>query len=146
MLVNTLWWLDTHPGKLALLRFVSHFLWHSLCSFKGVSWAWTWYRCAARPPHTHPINVYWNMEKSIPINIYTIIGDNNKYSLFPFRLGSFMQTIITSVKYWIINFFLSENNTITWRDKSQVVRLSTAGDWMEGYKCILEMKSWPIDV
>ena len=30
--------------------------------------------------------------KSIPINVYTIIGDNNKYSLFPLRLGSFMQT------------------------------------------------------
>ena len=21
------------------------------------------YRCAAGPPHTHPLNVYWNMEK-----------------------------------------------------------------------------------
>ena len=38
--------------------------------------------------------------KSIPINVYTIIRDNNKYSLFPLRLGSFMQTI-TSVKYWL---------------------------------------------
>ena len=41
--------------------------------------------------------------KSIPINVYTIIGDNNKYSLFPLRLGSFMQTLTNSVKYWIIN-------------------------------------------
>ena len=66
--------------------------------------------------------------KSIPINVYPIIGDNNKYSLFPLRLGSFMQTITSSVKYWIISWFLSENNKITLRDKSQVVRLSTAGD------------------
>ena len=29
----------------------------------GVSRACTWYMCAAGPPHTHPINVYWNMEK-----------------------------------------------------------------------------------
>ena len=28
----------------------------------------------------------------------------------------------------------------------QAVRFSTAGDWMEGYKCVFEMKSWPIDV
>ena len=53
---------------------------------------------------------------------------------------------LSTVKYWIINWFLPENSQITWRDKGQVVRLSTAGDWMEGYKCIFEMKSWPIDV
>ena len=74
------------------------------------------------------------------------MGDKNKCSLFPLRLASFMQTIISSFKYWISNWFLSENNKITWRDKGQVARLSTAGDWMEDYKCILEMKSWPIDV
>ena len=34
-----------------------------------VSRVWTWYRRAAGPPHNHPINVYWNMEKSIPINV-----------------------------------------------------------------------------
>ena len=26
----------------------------------GMNWV---YRCAAGPPHTHPINVYWNMER-----------------------------------------------------------------------------------
>ena len=72
--------------------------------------------------------------------------DNKKCSLFPSRLSSFMQKIITTVKYWIINWFLSRNNKIIWNDKGQVVRLSTGGGRMEGYKCILEKKSWPIDV
>ena len=84
--------------------------------------------------------------KIIPINVYTIMEDNKKCSLFPFKLSCLMQKIISTVKCWIINWFLSESNKITWRDKGQVVRLSTAGDWMEGYKCIFEMKSWPIDV
>ena len=84
--------------------------------------------------------------KSIPINVYTIMEDNKKCSLFPFKLTCLMQKIISTVKCWIINWFLSESNKRTWRDKGQVVRLSTAGDWMEGYKCIFEMKSWPIDV
>ena len=57
-----------------------------------------------------------------------------------------MQKIITTVKYWIINWFLSWNKKIIWNDKGQMVRLSTAGDWMEGYKSILEKKSWPTDV
>ena len=72
--------------------------------------------------------------------------DNKKCSLFPFKLSCLMQKIISTVKCWIINWFLSESNKITWRDKGQVVRLRTAGDWMEGYKCIFEMKSWSIDV
>ena len=58
--------------------------------------------------------------------------DHKKCSLFPFRWSSFMQKIINTVKYWIINWFLSENNKVTWRDKGQVVRLNTAVDWMEG--------------
>ena len=66
-----------------------------------------------------------------------------KCSLFPLRWSSFIQKIVATVKYWIINWFLSGNKKII---KGQVVRLSTAGDWTEGYKCILEMKSWPIDV
>ena len=57
-----------------------------------------------------------------------------------------MQKIITIVKYWIKNWFLSWNNKIIWNDQGQVVRLSTAGVCIEGYKCILEKKSWPIDV
>ena len=36
--------------------------------------------------------------------------------------------IVNKVKYWNINSFLSEKNKINWRDKGQVVRLSTAGD------------------
>ena len=72
--------------------------------------------------------------------------DNKKCSLFPFKLSCLMQKIISTVKYWIIKWFVSESNNIAWRDKGQVVRLNTAGDWMEGYKCIFEMKSWPIDV
>ena len=70
--------------------------------------------------------------------------DNKKCALFPFKCSSFMQTIINTFKYSLVNWFLSENNETTWGDKGQVVRLSTAGDWMEGYKCILEKKSWPI--
>ena len=84
--------------------------------------------------------------KSTPINVYTIMEDNKKCSLFPFKLSCLMQKIISTVKCWIINWFLSESNKINWIDKGQVVRLSTAEDWMEGYKCIFEMKSWPIDV
>ena len=84
--------------------------------------------------------------KSIPITVYTIMEDNKKCSLFPFKLNCLMQKIVSTVKCWIINWFLSESNKITWWDKGQVVRLSTAGDWMKGYKCIFEMKSWPIDV
>ena len=84
--------------------------------------------------------------KRIPINVYTIMEDNKKCSLFPFKLSCLMQKIISTVKCWIINWFLSENNKITCRDKGQVVKLSTAGYWMEDYKCIFEMKSWPIDV
>ena len=57
--------------------------------------------------------------------------DNKKCFLFPFRWSSSMQKIINAVKYWIINWFVSENNTITWRDKGQVIILSTAGDWIE---------------
>ena len=38
------------------------------------------------------------------------------------------------VKYWNINWFLSESNKISWRDNGQVVRFSTAGDWMESNK------------
>ena len=53
---------------------------------------------------------------------------------------------LSTVKYWIINWFLSENSQVTQRDKGQMARLSTARDWMEGYKCIFEMKSWPINV
>ena len=62
--------------------------------------------------------------KSIPINVYTIIGDNNKYSLFPLRLGSFVQTnhqFSQLLDYKLI--FIRKQ-----QDKNQVVRLSTAGD------------------
>ena len=72
--------------------------------------------------------------------------DSKKCSLFPIRLNSFMQKIINTINYWITNWFLSESNKITCSDKSQVVIFSTAGDWMEGYKCIFEMESWHIDV
>ena len=71
---------------------------------------------------------------------------NKKCSLFSLKLSCLRQKIISTVKYWIINWFVSESNKIAWRDKDQVVRLNTAGDWMEGYKCIFKMKSWPIDV
>ena len=67
--------------------------------------------------------------------------NNKKCSLFPLIWSSFIQKIIAtvkySVKYWIINWFLSGNKKIIWNDKGHVVRLSTAGDWIEGYKCIL---------
>ena len=72
--------------------------------------------------------------------------NDKKCSLFPLRWSSFIQKIIATVKYWIINWFLSGNKKIIWNDKGQVVRLSTAGDWIEGCNCILEKKSWPIDV
>ena len=72
--------------------------------------------------------------------------DNNKCPLFPFKWSSFMQKVVNTVKYWIINWYLSVNNKLTLRDKSPDVRLSTAGDYMVGYKCILEKKSWPIDI
>ena len=72
--------------------------------------------------------------------------NDKKCSLFPLRWSNFIQKIIATVKYWIINWFLSGNKKIIWNDKGQVVRLSTAGDWIEGYNCILEKKSWPIDV
>ena len=72
--------------------------------------------------------------------------DNKKCSFFPFRRSSSMQKIVGTVKYWIINWFYQETHKIIWNDKGQVVILSTAEDWMEGYKCILEMKSWPVDV
>ena len=39
--------------------------------------------------------------KSIPINVYTIMKDNKKCSLFPFKLSCLMQKIISTVKYWI---------------------------------------------
>ena len=101
-------------------------------------------------PHRMPSRklVYseYGKQGSIPINVYTIMEDNKKCSLFPFKLSCLMQKIISTVKYWIIKWFVSESNSIAWRDKGQVVRLNTAGDWMEGYKCIFEMKSWPIDV
>ena len=100
---------------------------------QGVSRAWTWYRCASSHP---PYKCLLEYGKCIPINIETIMEDNKKCSLFPFRLSSFMQKIISAVKYWTINWFISEKNKITSRDKGQVVRLSTAGDWMEGCKCI----------
>ena len=56
-----------------------------------------------------------------------------------------MQKFISTVKYWIIKWFVSESNNIAWRDKGQVVRLNTAGDWKEGYKCIWIMTFWCID-
>ena len=43
-------------------------------------------------PSYPPYKCILEYGKSIPINVYTIIGDNIKYSLFPLRLGSFMQT------------------------------------------------------
>ena len=46
--------------------------------------------------------------------------DNKKCSLFPFRWNSFMQKIISAVKYWIMNWFLSESNNITWKDNGHV--------------------------
>ena len=36
--------------------------------------------------------------KSIPINVYTIMEDNKKCSLFPFELSCLMQKIISTVK------------------------------------------------
>ena len=36
--------------------------------------------------------------KSIPINVYTIMEDNKKCSLFPFKLSCLMQKIISTVK------------------------------------------------
>ena len=43
--------------------------------------------------------------KSIRINVYTIMEDNKKCSLFPFKLSCLMQKIISTVKSWIINWF-----------------------------------------
>ena len=51
--------------------------------------------------------------KSIPANVYTIMEDNKKCSLLPFKLSCLVQKIISTVKYWIINSFLSESNKIT---------------------------------
>ena len=36
--------------------------------------------------------------KSIPIKVYTIMEDNKKCSLFPFKLGCLMKKIISTVK------------------------------------------------
>ena len=38
--------------------------------------------------------------------------DNKKWLLFPFRWSSAMRKITNTVEYWIINWFLSENNKI----------------------------------
>ena len=75
-------------------------------------------------------------DQTAPLGGILSTEDNKRGSLFPFRLNSFMQKTINKVKYWNINWFFSENNKITWRDKGQVVRFSIAGDWMVGYKCI----------
>ena len=110
-----------------------------------VSQAWIWYRCAAGPPHTHPINVCSNMEK---VYLYMYKPSLRITSVVHcFHLDRIISCRKPSIViYWNINWFLSESNKITWRDKGQVVRFSTAGEWMEGYKCISEMKSWSIDV
>ena len=38
------------------------------------------------------------MEKSVPVNVYTIMEDNNKSSIFPFSWGIFMKKSISLVK------------------------------------------------
>ena len=44
--------------------------------------------------------------KSIPINVYTIMENNKKCSLFPLKWSCLRQKIISTVKYWIINWFV----------------------------------------
>ena len=63
---------------------------------EGVSQARTWDRCAAGPPHTHPINVYWNMEK-VYLKMY-IPSWRITINVPCFHLMSFlMQKIISTV-------------------------------------------------
>ena len=58
------WSLLLRWAKMLVIQELYRSWWHGFClSPGGVSQAWTWYRCAAGPPHTHPINVFWNMEK-----------------------------------------------------------------------------------
>ena len=45
-----------------------------------------------------PYKCILEYEKSIPINVYTIMEDNNKYSIFPFSWGIFMKKSINLVK------------------------------------------------
>ena len=45
--------------------------------------------------------------------------------------------IISSVKHWVIVWFLPENKKKSWKDNGEAVRLSTAGYWID--------ESWPTD-
>ena len=91
-----------------------------------------------------PYNCIPKYGKNIPINVYKKRMTRSGRCFYSKGIDPCRK--LSTVKYWIINWFLPENSQITWRDKGQVARLSTAGDWMEGYKCIFKMKSWPIDV
>ena len=57
----------------------------------GIFRAWSWYRCAAGASNTHPIKCIVDYGKTVPINVYPIMEDNKKCSLFPFGWGIFMQ-------------------------------------------------------
>ena len=53
---------------------------------------------------------------------------NKKCSLFPFSWSSFMQKIINTINIGLKTDFIRKQQE-NWRDKVQVVRLSTTGDY-----------------